>query len=84
MNLVFADKAWEDYIYWQQNNKQILKRVNMLIKEIKRDPFSGIGEPEPLKYNWSDYWSRRVTLEHRIVYKVKDNNLFIVQCRYHY
>ena len=84
MNLVFADKAWDDYLYWQKNNKQVLKKINGLIKEIKREPFEGLGEPEPLKYNWSGYWSRRITLEHRIVYKVKENNLLIAQCRYHY
>ncbi len=84
MNLIFADKAWEDYLYWQKNNKQVLKKINNLIKEIRREPFKGLGEPEPLKYNWSGYWSRRITLEHRLVYKVQDNNLLIAQCRYHY
>ncbi|MCD4667353.1 MAG: Txe/YoeB family addiction module toxin [Sulfurimonas sp.] len=84
MNLIFADKAWEDYLYWQKNNKQVLKKINNLIKDIKREPFKGLGEPEPLKYNWSGYYSRRVTLEHRLVYKVQDNNLLIAQCRYHY
>ncbi|PHQ65679.1 MAG: Txe/YoeB family addiction module toxin [Sulfurimonas sp.] len=84
MNLVWADNAWDDYLYWQKNNKQVLKKINTLIKEIKRNPFEGIGEPEPLKYNWSGYWSRRITIEHRIVYKVKDDNLLIAQCRYHY
>ena len=84
MNLIFADKAWEDYMYWQKNNKQILKKINTLIKEIQRDSFKGLGEPEPLKYNWSSYWSRRITLEHRLVYKVKENNILIAQCRYHY
>lgn len=84
MNLVFADKAWDDYLYWQKNNKQVLKKINSLIKEIKREPFEGLGEPEPLKYNWSGYWSRRITLEHRLVYKVQENNLLIAQCRYHY
>lgn len=84
MNLIFADKAWEDYLYWQKNNKQILKKINTLIKEIQRDSFKGLGEPEPLKYNWSSYWSRRITLEHRLVYKVKENNILIAQCRYHY
>ena len=84
MNIVFAQKAWEDYLYWQKNNKQILKKINILIKEIKREPFKGLGEPEPLKYNWSGYYSRRTTLEHRIVYKIKDENLLIAQCRYHY
>jgi toxin YoeB len=84
MNLVFATNAWEDYTYWQHTDKKILKRINLLIKEIKREPFKGIGEPEPLKYNWSGYWSRRITLEHRLVYKVTDNSILIVQCRYHY
>ena len=84
MNLVFSTKAWEDYLYWQDNNKQVLKKINKLIKEIKREPFRGLGEPEPLKYNWSGYFSRRITLEHRLVYKVSENNLLIAQCRYHY
>jgi toxin YoeB len=84
MILSFADDAWDDYLYWQQNDKKILKKINRLIKEIQRDPFDGIGEPEPLKYNWSGYWSRRITIEHRLVYKVTDDALLIAQCRYHY
>jgi toxin YoeB len=84
MILSFADDAWDDYLYWQQQDKKILKKINRLIKEIQRDPFEGIGEPEPLKYNWSGYWSRRITIEHRLVYKVVDDNLLIAQCRYHY
>ncbi len=82
--LIFADQAWDDYIHWQANDQKIVKRVNLLIKDIKREPFSGIGEPEPLKYNWSGYWSRRITLEHRLVYKVTDQMILIAQCRYHY
>ena len=84
MILSFADDAWDDYLYWQQNDKKILKKINRLIKEIQRDPFEGIGEPEPLKYNWSGYWSRRITIEHRLVYKVTNDALLIAQCRYHY
>ena len=84
MILSFADDAWDDYLYWQQNDKKILKKINRLIKEIQRDPFEGIGDPEPLKYNWSSYWSRRITIEHRLVYKVMDDALLIAQCRYHY
>jgi len=84
MILSFSDDAWEDYLYWQQNDKKILKKINRLIKEIQRDPFEGIGEPEPLKYNWSGYWSRRITIEHRLIYKVYDDALMIAQCRYHY
>ena len=84
MILSFADDAWEDYLYWQQNDKRILKKINRLIKEIQREPFEGIGEPEPLKYNWSGYWSRRITIEHRLVYAVRGDSLLIAQCRYHY
>ena len=84
MILSFSDDAWEDYLYWQQNDKKILKKINRLIKEIQREPFGGIGEPEPLKYNWSGYWSRRVSIEHRLIYKISDENLMIAQCRYHY
>jgi toxin YoeB len=80
----FADDAWDDYLYWQQHDKKILKKINCLLKEIHREPFEGIGEPEPLKYNWSGYWSRRITIEHRLVYKVTDDALLIAQCRYHY
>lgn len=83
-NLIFADQAWDDYTYWQMNDQKIIKRINLLIKEIKREPFAGIGEAEPLKYKWSGYWSRRITLEHRLVYKVTDEALLIAQCRYHY
>jgi toxin YoeB len=84
MILSFADDAWSDYLYWQQQDKKVLKKINRLIKEIERDPFEGIGEPEPLKYNWSGYWSRRITIEHRLVYKVLDEQILIAQCRYHY
>jgi toxin YoeB len=84
MILSFADDAWDDYLYWQQQDKKILKKINRLIKEIQREPFEGIGEPEPLKYNWSGYWSRRITIEHRLVYKITDDTLLIAQCRYHY
>jgi len=84
MILSFSDDGWDDYLYWQNNDKKILKKINRLIKEIQREPFEGIGEPEPLKYNWSGYWSRRVTIEHRLVYRVTEDNLMIAQCRYHY
>lgn len=84
MNLVFANSAWDDYLYWQSMDKKLLKRINLLIKDIKREPFKGLGEPEPLKYNWSGYWSRRINLEHRLVYKVTQTSLMIAQCRYHY
>jgi toxin YoeB len=84
MIVSFADDAWDDYLYWQKNDKKILNKINRLIKEIAREPFEGIGDPEPLKYNWSGYWSRRITIEHRLVYKVTDDDLMIAQCRYHY
>ncbi|HEX9776951.1 MAG TPA: Txe/YoeB family addiction module toxin [Geopsychrobacteraceae bacterium] len=84
MMLSWAENAWEDYLYWQKTEQKTLKRINTLIKEIKRQPFDGIGDPEPLKHNWSGYWSRRIDREHRLVYKVVDETIVIVQCRYHY
>lgn len=84
MILSWAEKAWEDYLYWQQTDKKTFKRINTLIKDIKRQPFQGLGDPEPLKHNWSGYWSRRIDREHRLVYKVKAETIIVVQCRYHY
>lgn len=84
MILSWADAAWEDYLYWQRTDKKVLKRINTLIKDIKRQPFYGLGDPEPLKHNWSGYWSRRIDREHRLVYKVVHETVIIVQCRYHY
>jgi toxin YoeB len=84
MMLTWAEKAWEDYVYWQHTDKKVLKRINTLIKDITRQPFEGLGDPEPLKHHWSGYWSRRIDREHRLVYKVTDQAVIIVQCRYHY
>jgi toxin YoeB len=84
MIVSFATQAWEDYLYWQKMDKKILKRINNLIKDVKQSPFDGLGDPEPLKYNWSGYWSRRIDREHRLIYMVKNELLFITQCRYHY
>lgn len=84
MRLAWADNAWDDYIYWQKTDQKMLKRINTLIKEIQRQPFTGIGDPEPLKYNWSGYWSRRIDREHRLVYRVDNEMIAVVQCRYHY
>ncbi len=84
MKLVFSDSAWEDYLYWQRNDKKILRRINGLIKEIMRTPFEGTGKPEPLKHALSGYWSRRINDEHRLVYKVTADSVFIAQLRYHY
>lgn len=84
MNLLWSRHAWDDYLYWQQTDKQVLKRINTLIEDILRHPYEGIGNPEPLRHNWTGYWSRRIDREHRLVYKPTDSDLFIVQCRYHY
>jgi toxin YoeB len=84
LKLVFSDNAWEDYLFWQKTDKKIFRRINALIKEIKRNPFEGIGKPEPLKHALSGYWSRRITDEHRIIYKASSDSIFIAQLRYHY
>ncbi len=84
MKLIFAEQAWEDYLFWQQTDKKIVKRINELIAASARDPFSGIGKPEPLKYALAGYWSRRVTEADRMVYKVEGGALLIAQLRYHY
>ncbi len=84
MKVLFAENGWEDYLYWQQTDKKILKRINLLIRDIQRTPFDGIGKPEPLKFNWSGYWSRRIDSEHRLVYKIVGDTISIAQCRYHY
>ena len=84
MKLIFAENAWEDYLYWQKTDKKILKRINTLIKDITREPFEGIGKPEPLKHALSGYWSRRINDEHRIVYKIYQESILIAQVRYHY
>jgi len=84
MKIVFLDHGWEDYLYWQSTDKATLKKINALIKEIERTPFEGSGKPEPLKYNLTGLWSRRINLEHRLVYKVDNETIIIHQCRYHY
>ncbi|GAB3904101.1 type II toxin-antitoxin system mRNA interferase toxin YoeB [Larkinella knui] len=84
MILVWDKDAWDDYLYWQQTDKLILRRVNGLIKECLRTPFEGKGKPEPLKENLSGFWSRRITDEHRLVYRADADRLYIIQCRYHY
>ena len=84
MKLIFSENAWDDYQYWIKTDKKTLKRVNALIQDIQRSPFSGIGKPEMLKHGLSGYWSRRINDEHRIVYKVEVNSVFIAQVRYHY
>ena len=84
MKLIFSDHAWDDYLFWQKIDKKILRRINALIKETTRNPFEGIGKPEPLKHALSGYWSRRINDEHRFVYQVTDDSIHIAQLRYHY
>jgi toxin YoeB len=92
MNIMFLDDAWQDYLYWrreasalvQKADKKILKRINQLIKDTQRTPFDGIGKPEPLKFDMSGLWSRRINQEHRLIYQVRDDCIVIIQCRYHY
>jgi toxin YoeB len=84
MIIAWSKHAWEDYLYWQTTDKKNLKRINDLIKDISRQPFQGLGAPEPLKHQWTGYWSRRIDKEHRLVYKTNDTEVLIAQCRYHY
>lgn len=84
MNLIFSPQAWEDYLYWQQNEPEVILRINLLIKDIMRSPHAGIGKPEPLKYALNGFWSRRITSEHRIVYRKVGDQILIAQLRYHY
>ena len=84
MKLVFSEGTWEDYLYWQKTDARTLARINQLIREASRQPFSGIGKPEPLKHALKGYWSRRINDEHRFVYKATDEALLIAQLRYHY
>ena len=84
MRLIFSTQAWEDYLYWQSTDKRILDRINILIEQTSRNPFKGIGKPEPLKHALAGWWSRRINSEHRMVYRKKDDGLEIAQLRYHY
>jgi toxin YoeB len=84
MRLVFVDDSWDDYLYWLKNDKKILKRINDLLKDISRNLYDGIGKPEALKHSFKGYWSRRIDEEHRLIYMVKDDEIIIVKCRYHY
>ncbi len=84
MNLIWSDKSWTDYLYWQQKDKRVTKKINELLRDTKRDPFEGIGKPEPLRFELQGCWSRRISDEHRLVYKVYDDAIAVVSCRYHY
>lgn len=84
MNILFNQHGWNDYLFWVNNDKKVLKRINSLIKDIQRTPFEGLGKPEPLKHHLKEFWSRRINQEHRLVYRIEDKNLYILQCRFHY
>jgi len=84
MNIQFSSRGWDDYIYWQQFDKKVLKKINDLLNDISRSPYEGIGKPEPLKHALSGYWSRRITDEHRLVYRVEGEIIKVAQVRYHY
>ena len=84
MKIIWSEKSWDDYLYWQNTDKQLVKKINQLIKDIQRDPFDGIGKPEPLKHQFSGFWYRRITDEHRLVYEITQNSIAIASCRYHY
>ena len=84
MKYTFVEESWEDYLYWQKNNKPLVKKINSLIKDISRNPFTGLGKPEPLRHKYKGLWSRRYDAEHRLIYAIKENEIFIVKCRFHY
>jgi toxin YoeB len=84
MKYIFVDESWEDYLYWQNTDNKILKRINKLIIDIARNPYSGLGKPEPLKYKYKGFWSRRITDEQRLIYKYREGEILIAKCRFHY
>ena len=84
MKYVFVDESWEDYQYWLNTDKKVISRINELLKDISRSPFSGLGKPEPLKYKYRGFWSRRIDAEHRLIYQVKNDEVLIAKCRFHY
>ena len=84
MKYTFVDESWEDYLFWQKNDKNMLKRINELLKEIARNPYSGIGKPEPLKFKYKGFFSRRITDENRLIYQVREDEILIAKCRFHY
>ncbi|TAF74653.1 MAG: Txe/YoeB family addiction module toxin [Bacteroidetes bacterium] len=84
MKYIFVDESWEDYLYSQQFNPKMMGRINDLLKDISRNPFSGIGKPEPLKHKYKGYWSRRIDNEHRLIYQIKNDEILIAKCRFHY
>ena len=84
MKFVFVEESWEDYLYWQKTDKKMLQKINTVLKDIARTPFSGIGKPEALKHKYRGYWSRRIDLEHRLIYKINEDEILIAKCRFHY
>ncbi len=84
MKLIFSERAWEDYLYWQEADRRLVARIHQLIQAIQREPYRGIGKPEPLKHAFQGYWSRRINDEHRIVYRIQDDSVLLAQLRYHY
>jgi toxin YoeB len=84
MKIVFSKNAWEDYISWQSEDRKTLKKINTLIRDIQRSPYEGIGKPEPLKFDLAGFWSRRINLEHRLIYQIEEDEILIYACRYHY
>jgi len=84
MKYIFVDESWEDYLYWQKNDKIILKRINQLLKDIARNSNTGIGKPEPLKHKYQGFWSRRINAEHRLIYQIREDEILIAKCRFHY
>lgn len=84
MNKIFSDNAWEEYLSWFKEDRKILKRIHELLKDIDRNGHEGIGKPEPLRHNFSGYWSRRINQEHRLIYSIDEENIYIISCKYHY
>lgn len=84
MRITFSNNAWKDYLSWQREDKKILRKINDLINDIQRTPFEGLGKPEPLKFDLSGYWSRRIDLEHRLVYQYQNNEILIYSCKFYY
>lgn len=84
MRISWDQHAWDDYLWWQTQDKKIPKRINALIQDIQRNGYEGIGKPEALRYDWQGYWSRRITDEHRLIYRIVDDQMYIAACRYHY
>ncbi len=84
MKYIFVDESWEDYLYWQKTDKKKLRKINELLKDIARNPFDGIGKPEPLKHKYTGFWSRRIDSEHRLIYQYREDEILIAKCRFHY